>query len=81
MPGMKRDCGGAAGILGAFQAAVKLVSNYYYYFASLLFLWVHGGYISACFMAGFYLEGGWRGSFPPNHPSFPPNLYVMYMYL
>ena len=25
MPGMKRDCGGAAGILGAFQAAVKLV--------------------------------------------------------
>ena len=27
MPGMKRDCGGAAGILGAFQAAVKLVSD------------------------------------------------------
>ncbi len=26
MPGMKRDCGGAAGILGAFAAAVKLVS-------------------------------------------------------
>ena len=26
MPGMKRDCGGAAGILGAFQAAVKMVS-------------------------------------------------------
>lgn len=25
MPGMKRDCGGAAGILGAFYAAVKLV--------------------------------------------------------
>ena len=23
MPGMKRDCGGAAGILGAFYAAVK----------------------------------------------------------
>ena len=28
MPGMKRDCGGAAGILGAFQAAVKLVRMY-----------------------------------------------------
>ena len=25
MPGMKRDCGGAAGILGAFRAAVLLV--------------------------------------------------------
>ena len=25
MPGMKRDCGGAAGILGAFYTAVKLV--------------------------------------------------------
>ena len=25
MPGMKRDCGGAAGILGGFAAAVKLV--------------------------------------------------------
>lgn len=24
MPGMKRDCGGAAAILGAFYAAVKL---------------------------------------------------------
>lgn len=24
---MKRDCGGAAGILGAFYAAVKLVCN------------------------------------------------------
>ncbi len=23
MPGMKRDCGGAAGILGAFYSAVK----------------------------------------------------------
>ena len=23
MPGMKRDCGGAAGILGAFYAAVS----------------------------------------------------------
>ena len=23
MPGMKRDCGGAAGILGAFKAAVS----------------------------------------------------------
>lgn len=27
MCGMKRDCGGAAGILGAFYAAVKLVCN------------------------------------------------------
>ncbi len=26
MPGMKRDCGGAAGVLGAFVAAVRLVS-------------------------------------------------------
>ena len=26
MPGMKRDCGGAAGVLGAFRSAVKLVS-------------------------------------------------------
>ena len=26
MLGMKRDCGGAAGILGAFRAAVKQVS-------------------------------------------------------
>lgn len=25
---MKRDCGGAAGILGAFYAAVKLVCTY-----------------------------------------------------
>lgn len=25
MCGMKRDCGGAAGILGAFYAAIKLV--------------------------------------------------------
>ena len=25
MAGMKRDCGGAAGILGAFATAVKLV--------------------------------------------------------
>lgn len=24
MPGMKRDCGGAAAILGAFRAAVKM---------------------------------------------------------
>lgn len=23
MPGMKRDCGGAAGVLGAFKAAVS----------------------------------------------------------
>lgn len=23
MPGMKRDCGGAAGVLGAFYAAVR----------------------------------------------------------
>ena len=27
MPGMKRDCGGAAGILGAFYTAVKMVSG------------------------------------------------------
>lgn len=27
MPGMKRDCGGAAAILGAFRAAVKQVSE------------------------------------------------------
>lgn len=27
MPGMKRDCGGAAAILGAFKAAVKQVKN------------------------------------------------------
>lgn len=27
MPGMKRDCGGAAAILGAFRAAVKQVSG------------------------------------------------------
>ena len=27
MVGMKRDCGGAAGILGAFYTAVKLVSE------------------------------------------------------
>ncbi len=27
MPGMKRDCGGAAAILGAFYAAAKLVSE------------------------------------------------------
>ena len=26
MPGMKRDCGGAAAVLGAFRAAVKAVS-------------------------------------------------------
>lgn len=26
MPGMKRDCGGAAAILGAFRAAIKQVS-------------------------------------------------------
>ena len=26
---MKQDCGGAAAVLGAFYAAVKLVSNYY----------------------------------------------------
>ena len=26
MPGMKRDCGGAAAVLGAFYAAVKQVS-------------------------------------------------------
>ena len=26
MPGMKRDCGGAAAVLGAFYTAVKLVS-------------------------------------------------------
>lgn len=25
MPGMKRDCGGAAGILGAFLVAMKMV--------------------------------------------------------
>ena len=30
MPGMKRDCGGAAAILGAFRAAVKAVCNYWY---------------------------------------------------
>ena len=28
MPGMKRDCGGAAGILGAFYAAVKQGATY-----------------------------------------------------
>ncbi len=27
MPGMKRDCGGAAGILGAFLVALKMVSD------------------------------------------------------
>lgn len=27
MPGMKRDCGGAAAILGAFRAAIKQVSG------------------------------------------------------
>lgn len=27
MPGMKRDCGGAAAILGAFKATVKQVSE------------------------------------------------------
>lgn len=27
MPGMKRDCGGAAAILGAFKATVKQVSK------------------------------------------------------
>lgn len=27
MVGMKRDCGGAAGILGAFYTAIKLVSK------------------------------------------------------
>ena len=27
MVGMKRDCGGAAGILGAFYTAVKLVGR------------------------------------------------------
>ena len=38
LPGMKRDCGGAAAVLGAFYAAVKLVSIemisiiYIYYF-------------------------------------------------
>lgn len=26
MPGMKRDCGGAAAVLGAFRAAIKQVS-------------------------------------------------------
>ena len=30
MPGMKRDCGGAAAILGAFQSAVKAVSYFYF---------------------------------------------------
>ena len=28
MPGMKRDCGGAAAVLGAFYLAVKQVSYY-----------------------------------------------------
>ena len=27
MPGMKRDCGGAAAVLGAFYGAVKQVSQ------------------------------------------------------
>lgn len=27
MPGMKRDCGGAAAILGAFKATIKQVNN------------------------------------------------------
>lgn len=27
MPGMKRDCGGAAAILGAFKATIKQVSR------------------------------------------------------
>lgn len=27
MPGMKRDCGGAAAVLGAFRAAIKQVSG------------------------------------------------------
>ena len=36
MPGMKRDCGGAAGILGAFRAAVKAVGiNFASYVACL----------------------------------------------
>ena len=26
MPGMKRDCGGAAAVLGAFRSAVELVN-------------------------------------------------------
>lgn len=29
MPGMKRDCGGAAAILGAFKATVKQVKKMY----------------------------------------------------
>jgi len=28
MPGMKRDCGGAAAVLGAFYVAVKQVGIY-----------------------------------------------------
>ena len=28
MPGMKRDCGGAAALLSSFYTAVKLVSNF-----------------------------------------------------
>ena len=31
MPGMKRDCGGAAGVLGAFRAAVKQVWSVEFY--------------------------------------------------
>ena len=42
MPGMKRDCGGAAAILGAFYAAVKLVSSTHYVSRVL------GIYVSMC---------------------------------
>ena len=41
MPGMKRDCGGAAAVLGAFRAAVKAVGVFGYDFSVTLLSLLH----------------------------------------
>lgn len=48
MPGMKRDCGGAAAILGAFRATVKQVSWAFNLFNALLHFFIPHLILTVC---------------------------------
>ena len=55
MLGMKRDCGGAAGILGAFRAAVKQVSLKSVTLSKLLSLLCNSSFQVKCLLEVMWL--------------------------
>ena len=55
MLGMKRDCGGAAGILGAFRAAVKQVSLKSVTLSKLLSLLCNSSFQVKCLLEPMWL--------------------------